>query len=108
MQPGLAVHQWAATRPFPSAGIRSSKRSGRRQLHIANGVKEVFMPALSSTMTGASLSRWTAPMRRAINAPLVSLLPAAPVSAEGKVVSWLKSVGDQVNKGEVRQQDVLG
>jgi pyruvate dehydrogenase E2 component (dihydrolipoamide acetyltransferase) len=35
-----------------------------------NAVKEVFMPALSSTMT------------------------------EGKIVSWLKSPGDKVKKGE--------
>jgi pyruvate dehydrogenase E2 component (dihydrolipoamide acetyltransferase) len=35
-----------------------------------NAVKEVFMPALSSTMT------------------------------EGKIVSWLKAPGDKVKKGE--------
>jgi pyruvate dehydrogenase E2 component (dihydrolipoamide acetyltransferase) len=37
---------------------------------VQNAVKEVFMPALSSTMT------------------------------EGKIVSWLKSVGDKIAKGE--------
>jgi pyruvate dehydrogenase E2 component (dihydrolipoamide acetyltransferase) len=44
--------------------------SGRRTLTIQNAVKEVFMPALSSTMT------------------------------EGKIVSWLKQTGDKVTKGE--------
>jgi len=43
---------------------------GRRSLQTMNAVKEVFMPALSSTMT------------------------------EGKIVSWLKSPGDKVKKGE--------
>lgn len=42
----------------------------RRSLQPMNAVKEVFMPALSSTMT------------------------------EGKIVSWLKSPGDKVKKGE--------
>lgn len=43
---------------------------GRRTLAPMNAVKEVFMPALSSTMT------------------------------EGKIVTWLKSPGDKVTKGE--------
>jgi pyruvate dehydrogenase E2 component (dihydrolipoamide acetyltransferase) len=42
----------------------------RRSLQVSNAVKDVFMPALSSTMT------------------------------EGKIVSWLKSPGDKVKKGE--------
>ena len=42
----------------------------RRSLHVSNAVKDVFMPALSSTMT------------------------------EGKIVSWLKGPGDKVKKGE--------
>lgn len=44
--------------------------SGRRPVTPMNAVKEVFMPALSSTMT------------------------------EGKIVSWLKSPGDKVARGE--------
>jgi len=43
---------------------------GRRSLQTMNAVKDVFMPALSSTMT------------------------------EGKIVSWLKAPGDKVKKGE--------
>ena len=43
---------------------------GRRSLQTMNAVKEVFMPALSSTMT------------------------------EGKIVTWLKAPGDKVKKGE--------
>ena len=42
----------------------------RRSIQPMNAVKEVFMPALSSTMT------------------------------EGKIVTWLKSEGDLVKKGE--------
>jgi pyruvate dehydrogenase E2 component (dihydrolipoamide acetyltransferase) len=65
-----------ATRVPAKAGVFSSAkavpcvRGGRRCLVVPNAVKEVFMPALSSTMT------------------------------EGKIVSWLKSVGDKVKKGE--------
>lgn len=44
--------------------------SSRRPVVPMNAVKEVFMPALSSTMT------------------------------EGKIVSWLKSPGDPVKRGE--------
>lgn len=40
-------------------------RGSRRQLVVQNAVKEVFMPALSSTMTGApSSSRWAGHPRR--------------------------------------------
>jgi pyruvate dehydrogenase E2 component (dihydrolipoamide acetyltransferase) len=49
---------------------RGTKVSGRRPVTPMNAVKEVFMPALSSTMT------------------------------EGKIVSWLKSPGDKVTRGE--------
>lgn len=42
----------------------------RGSLQIRNAVKEVFMPALSSTMT------------------------------QGKIVSWLKSPGEKVKRGE--------
>lgn len=49
---------------------RLAPSRGRRSLQPMNAVKEVFMPALSSTMT------------------------------EGKIVSWLKSPGDKVKKGE--------
>ena len=49
---------------------RLAMARGRRSLQTMNAVKEVFMPALSSTMT------------------------------EGKIVSWLKSPGDKVKKGE--------
>ena len=45
-------------------------RGGRKMLQVNNAVKDVFMPALSSTMT------------------------------EGKIVSWLKAPGDKVKKGE--------
>lgn len=47
-----------------------AKRAPRRGLQTSNAVKEIFMPALSSTMT------------------------------EGKIVSWLKGPGDKVSKGE--------
>jgi pyruvate dehydrogenase E2 component (dihydrolipoamide acetyltransferase) len=53
---------------FSAKGVAA--RPSRKQLTVQNAVKEVFMPALSSTMT------------------------------EGKIVSWLKQVGDKVNKGE--------
>ena len=46
------------------------RRAPRRSLQTSNAVKEIFMPALSSTMT------------------------------EGKIVSWLKGPGDKVSKGE--------
>ena len=53
------------TRPGSLAARR------RQSAHVStNAVKEVFMPALSSTMT------------------------------EGKIVSWLKAPGDKVTKGE--------
>ena len=45
-------------------------RSRRTVCQPQNAIKEIFMPALSSTMT------------------------------EGKIVSWLKSPGDKITKGE--------
>eukprot|EP00198_Chlamydomonas_reinhardtii_P008170 XP_001697507.1 dihydrolipoamide acetyltransferase [Chlamydomonas reinhardtii] len=64
----------ATTRVPAKSGVSSSAKrvaaSGRRVLVVPNAVKDVFMPALSSTMT------------------------------EGKIVSWLKNVGDKVKKGE--------
>jgi biotin carboxyl carrier protein len=58
----------------PSAGASftrpSAPRRTRATIQTQNAVKDVFMPALSSTMT------------------------------EGKIVSWLKSPGDKVKKGE--------
>lgn len=52
------------------ASVVPRGRSGRAALRTVAAVKDVFMPALSSTMT------------------------------EGKIVSWLKSPGDKVAKGE--------
>lgn len=46
------------------------RMASRRPVQPMNAVKEVFMPALSSTMT------------------------------EGKIVSWLKAPGDKVARGE--------
>eukprot|EP00898_Chlorokybus_atmophyticus_P003884 jgi/Chlat1/4497/Chrsp29S04418 len=54
----------AVSRPA-GAGSRS-----RRQLHVQAKIREIFMPALSSTMT------------------------------EGKIVSWSKGEGDALKKGE--------
>ena len=55
----------------PALGLRPvCIRVPRRSLQTSNAVKEIFMPALSSTMT------------------------------EGKIVSWLKGPGDKVSKGE--------
>lgn len=48
----------------------SCTRSHRRPIAPVAAIKEIFMPALSSTMT------------------------------EGKIVSWLKSPGDKITKGE--------
>ncbi|RMZ55560.1 hypothetical protein APUTEX25_000143 [Auxenochlorella protothecoides] len=56
--------------PPARPGAVARGRSGRVALHTVAAVKDVFMPALSSTMT------------------------------EGKIVSWLKSPGDKVAKGE--------
>jgi pyruvate dehydrogenase E2 component (dihydrolipoamide acetyltransferase) len=50
--------------------LQKSSSKARRPVVPMNAVKEVFMPALSSTMT------------------------------EGKIVSWLKSPGDKVARGE--------
>ncbi|KAL6193042.1 hypothetical protein ACLB2K_034127 [Fragaria x ananassa] len=51
-----------------SAAFRSKPR--RRSLTVQSKIREIFMPALSSTMT------------------------------EGKIVSWIKSEGDVLSKGE--------
>lgn len=56
--------------PPARPGAVARGRSGRVALRTVAAVKDVFMPALSSTMT------------------------------EGKIVSWLKSPGDKVAKGE--------
>ncbi|PNH11218.1 Dihydrolipoyllysine-residue acetyltransferase [Tetrabaena socialis] len=64
-----ATHR-ASARVGVSSKPLVGARAGRRCLVVPNAVKDVFMPALSSTMT------------------------------EGKIVSWLKSVGDKVKKGE--------
>jgi biotin carboxyl carrier protein len=56
-----------------SSGVRRSvvrPVQSRKMVPVQMAVKEVFMPALSSTMT------------------------------EGKIVSWLKNVGDKITKGE--------
>jgi pyruvate dehydrogenase E2 component (dihydrolipoamide acetyltransferase) len=52
------------------AASRSRAPAGARRAVTRSAIKEIFMPALSSTMT------------------------------EGKIVSWLKSEGDQVTKGD--------
>ncbi len=54
-----------AARPQKSVAARRNQR-----VETCNAVKEIFMPALSSTMT------------------------------EGKIVSWLKNEGDKITKGE--------
>lgn len=99
-------------------------RGSRRQLVVQNAVKEVFMPALSSTMTGrpraggpggaparfdlrAAASRVcgrpddnVGDPRPACKSRLTHQLVYARPPAEGKIVSWLKSPGDKVKKGE--------
>ncbi|XP_024544934.1 dihydrolipoyllysine-residue acetyltransferase component 5 of pyruvate dehydrogenase complex, chloroplastic [Selaginella moellendorffii] len=57
----------SAAAAAPSA--RPSRRS-RRSLRVQAKIREIFMPALSSTMT------------------------------EGKIVSWMKAEGDKLSKGE--------
>ncbi|CAM6121284.1 unnamed protein product [Calypogeia fissa] len=56
-------------RKLNAVGIRSSSQQQRRGVVQAK-IREIFMPALSSTMT------------------------------EGKIVSWVKSEGDKLSKGE--------
>lgn len=56
--------------PVQPACVARPLAQGRRRLTVVAAVKEIFMPALSSTMT------------------------------EGKIVSWLKSPGDKIAKGE--------
>lgn len=59
-----------ACRPALAGQARLARSSRRRCVSTVAAVKEIFMPALSSTMT------------------------------EGKIVSWLKNPGDKVSKGE--------
>ena len=62
-------------------GVRLGSRSTSRRIVTRAKVREVFMPALSSTMT------------------------------EGKIVSWLKGTGDKISKGEsivVVESDKVG
>ncbi|WOL20073.1 dihydrolipoyllysine-residue acetyltransferase [Canna indica] len=62
----------SASRPLllPLPGCRSSGRRTARIPAISAKIREIFMPALSSTMT------------------------------EGKIVSWVKAEGDRLSKGE--------
>ncbi|KAL3689354.1 hypothetical protein R1sor_015663 [Riccia sorocarpa] len=60
---------------FGNAGVFERSKSGsvrmqRKRVVVEAKIREIFMPALSSTMT------------------------------EGKIVSWVKSEGDKLNKGE--------
>ncbi|KAL2631489.1 hypothetical protein R1flu_016175 [Riccia fluitans] len=60
---------------FGNAGVFERRKSGsvrmqRTRVVVEAKIREIFMPALSSTMT------------------------------EGKIVSWVKSEGDKLNKGE--------
>ena len=57
----------AGVQPLCTCRVR---RPQRIRMTPRNAVKEIFMPALSSTMT------------------------------EGKIVSWLKTEGDKITKGE--------
>lgn len=68
LRPGLVSRtQIARLQARPCVGARSG---GRTAVAPLAAIKEIFMPALSSTMT------------------------------EGKVVTWLKSPGDKITKGE--------
>ncbi|XP_018825347.1 dihydrolipoyllysine-residue acetyltransferase component 4 of pyruvate dehydrogenase complex, chloroplastic-like [Juglans regia] len=62
--PQLFLPSSSSYSPFPS------NNSARRILTVRSKIREIFMPALSSTMT------------------------------EGKIVSWVKSEGDRLSKGE--------
>lgn len=70
MKSTLPLSQSASLRCAPFAQRAPVVSKGKRTQVVQNAVKDVFMPALSSTMT------------------------------EGKIVSWLKNVGDKVKKGE--------
>lgn len=71
MQSATLLQQHALAGRPSFAAPRSPVLAKRRQrVEICNAVKEIFMPALSSTMT------------------------------EGKIVSWLKTEGDKISKGE--------
>uniref|UniRef100_A0A2N9I947 Dihydrolipoamide acetyltransferase component of pyruvate dehydrogenase complex n=1 Tax=Fagus sylvatica TaxID=28930 RepID=A0A2N9I947_FAGSY len=56
--------------PYLPSSAFPSKQPRRRILTVRSKIREIFMPALSSTMT------------------------------EGKIVSWIKSEGDKLSKGE--------
>ncbi|KAM0964677.1 hypothetical protein ACFX13_021080 [Malus domestica] len=56
--------------PFSSSSTAFRSNPRRRTLTVQSKIREIFMPALSSTMT------------------------------EGKIVSWVKSEGDVLSKGE--------
>ena len=64
----------AALAPSAMPALQRTAAAPRSSRRMAcpprNAIKEIFMPALSSTMT------------------------------EGKIVSWLKSPGDKIAKGE--------
>jgi biotin carboxyl carrier protein len=70
MRQGISLSSNACPTRVAICRARAVQGRSRRSLQVVNGVKDVFMPALSSTMT------------------------------EGKIVSWLKSPGDKVKKGE--------
>ena len=70
MEGGAAAPAEAAAEPAAEAGELQSNLSVGNVEEIVEGAVEIFMPALSSTMS------------------------------EGKIVSWLKDVGDEVSAGE--------
>ena len=71
MQSAIVTSQHAlAGRPFLAAPCQQMLAKRQQRIETCNAVKEIFMPALSSTMT------------------------------EGKIVSWLKTEGDKIAKGE--------
>ena len=71
MQGATLTNQHALVgRPWLAARRKPVLAKHRQRVEICNAVKEIFMPALSSTMT------------------------------EGKIVSWLKTEGDKIAKGE--------
>ncbi|ONI31378.1 hypothetical protein PRUPE_1G309100 [Prunus persica] len=61
---------WRSSHSSPSFSTAFRTKPRRRTLTVQSKIREIFMPALSSTMT------------------------------EGKIVSWVKSEGDVLSKGE--------
>ncbi|CAB4295596.1 unnamed protein product [Prunus armeniaca] len=61
---------WRSSHSSPSFSTAFRTKPRRRNLTVQSKIREIFMPALSSTMT------------------------------EGKIVSWVKSEGDVLSKGE--------